>query len=144
VRTRFSRDSSAREARKLDSMSRKGDVCDLRVQRSEQERLEQRWLPRMHVQLWRRGALTDLNEPGGCKRGKEVIAQSADIADRRGRDVVLERRAVRNVYRLDYGKLCLAKEMKGEKGVPLNRKRAWRCATLLDVSACIRRMRGCW
>ena len=89
VRARFSRDGSARKARKLDCVAREGDMCDVRVQRGEQERLEQRWLARVHVQLWRCGALPDLDEPGGRERGEEIIAQDTDIADCRGGYVVL-------------------------------------------------------
>ena len=43
----------------------------------------------MYVQLGRQRALPELNEPGGCERGEEVIAQDADIAYRRCGDVVL-------------------------------------------------------
>jgi hypothetical protein len=64
-------------------------VCDARIQCSEQERLEQRWFACMHVQFGCRSALSDLDEPGGRERGEEVVAQDADIADRRGRYVVL-------------------------------------------------------
>ena len=59
-------------------------MCNARIQSSEQERLEQRWFACMHVQFGCRGALTDFDEPGGRERGKEVIAQDADIADCRG------------------------------------------------------------
>jgi hypothetical protein len=93
---RFFRDCPARGLRILDCVGRKGDTCDARIQRSEQERLGHRRLARMYIQLGRRGALSDLNEPGGCERGEEVIAQDADIAYRRCGDVVLiHRRAVR-------------------------------------------------
>jgi hypothetical protein len=36
------------------------------------------------------GAVPDLNEPGRCKCEEKVIAEGADITNRRGGDVVLE------------------------------------------------------
>jgi hypothetical protein len=84
VRARFLRDRPARDARIFDCLGREGDVRDARIQRGEQERLEQRWFACMHVQFGCRSALSDLDEPGGRERGEEVVAQDADIADRRG------------------------------------------------------------
>jgi hypothetical protein len=84
VSARFFRDRPARDARIFDCVGWEGDVCDARIQRSEQERLEQRRFACMHVQFGCRSALSDLDEPGGRERGEEVVAQDTDIADRRG------------------------------------------------------------
>lgn len=84
VSARFFRDCSARDTRIFDCVGREGDVSDARIQRSEQERLEQRWFACMHVQFRCRSALSDLDEPGGRERGEKVVAQDANIADRRG------------------------------------------------------------
>ncbi len=89
MRARFFRDGPVRGLRILDCVGREGDTCDARIQCSEEERLEQRWFARIYVQLGCRGALPDLNKPCGRERREEVIAQDADIADRRGGDVVL-------------------------------------------------------
>ena len=84
MRARFFRDCPARDARVFDGVGREGDMCDARIQRSEQERFEQCWFVCMHVQFGCRCVLYDLDEPGGRERGEEVVAQHADIADRRG------------------------------------------------------------
>jgi hypothetical protein len=73
---------------------RERNARDVWVQRGEEQRLQQRRLARVRVQLWRcRGTLLlllpDLDQSRGSERGEEVGAQDTDVADRRGGDVVL-------------------------------------------------------
>jgi hypothetical protein len=90
VRTRVALDGAARQTGEFHRVAREGDPCDARVQRGEEERLEQRGFACVRVELRRRGVLlTRLNEPRREERGEEVVSQDVDVADRRGGDVVL-------------------------------------------------------
>lgn len=91
VRARVPFYCAARHAGVLDRPPRQRNERDARVQRREEERLEQLGLVRMCV---RRG----WDEPCGLERGEEVVAQDLDVADRRGGDVVLGVRGVRKVF----------------------------------------------